>query len=270
MLCEASTPDELAFAIEANHDDVYLNIARQVTGVTLDIAPDRTLCYTGLPHPSLNMVLASRMTTEQALPRILEAIAFFKARATPMTWMVTERSQPMDLVDQLLDCGLLFRYSMPGMARPIRGTNCETPEGLEVGEVLCGEDMKAHCQLVGTGFGLNWSIVPSFEKACLALGWGPNSSSRHFYVKLGGEMIGVSTLQLSQGIAGVYSVATRPDCRGRGIGTLMTQVAMNAAQEMGYQMAGLQASSMGLAMYRRMGFRQYCRFDVYGMNPSQT
>ena len=53
---------------------------------------------------------------------------------------------------------------------------------------------------------------------------------------------------------GVYSVATAPTMRGRGIGTAMTWHVLSDADP-GWELAVLQASEMSQPVYERMGFR---------------
>lgn len=71
-----------------------------------------------------------------------------------------------------------------------------------------------------------------------------------------GEPVASSMLATTRsvGLAGVYSVATRPAHRGRGFGTALTAAALAAAREQGYDTAVLEPSPSGESMYRRMGF----------------
>jgi predicted acetyltransferase len=73
---------------------------------------------------------------------------------------------------------------------------------------------------------------------------------------LAGEPVGTSMLATTRsvGLAGVYSVVTRPVHRGRGFGTALTAAALIAAREQVYDTAVLEPSLSGAPMYRRMGF----------------
>jgi predicted acetyltransferase len=62
------------------------------------------------------------------------------------------------------------------------------------------------------------------------------------------------------GLAGVYSVATRPLHRGRGFGTALTRAALLEARASGYDTAVLEPSPMGAPMYRRMGFEPFASY----------
>ena len=54
--------------------------------------------------------------------------------------------------------------------------------------------------------------------------------------------------------AGVFFVTTDPAWRGRGVGTAMTAAAIRSAAAAGARSAVLDASPLGLSIYRRLGF----------------
>ena len=62
------------------------------------------------------------------------------------------------------------------------------------------------------------------------------------------------------GLAGTYSVATRPAHRGRGFGTAVTAAALNEAVRQGYETAVLEPSPSGARLYRRMGFAPFTSY----------
>ncbi len=76
-------------------------------------------------------------------------------------------------------------------------------------------------------------------------------------------VVATASLVLSAGVAGLYSVMTLPEVQRRGIGTLMTVVPLRAARARGYRVGVLQSSPMGLSLYRRLGFQEYCRIAGY-------
>jgi ribosomal protein S18 acetylase RimI-like enzyme len=66
----------------------------------------------------------------------------------------------------------------------------------------------------------------------------------------------------SDGVAGVYWVATARAMRGRGLGEACTRAVTHAGFAMGARFATLQASEMGAPLYARLGFvtRWQCRW----------
>ena len=55
---------------------------------------------------------------------------------------------------------------------------------------------------------------------------------------------------------------TVPDARQKGAGTALTLAAMREGLADGYHFARLQSSAMGLPIYQRLGFREYCTFGT--------
>jgi len=86
----------------------------------------------------------------------------------------------------------------------------------------------------------------------------------HFYLsRLNSQPVATSLLFLGGGVAGIYNVATLPEARKQGIGTALTLFPLLQAREHGYRIGTLQSTEMGLHVYQRLGFREYCAFSVY-------
>jgi GNAT superfamily N-acetyltransferase len=64
----------------------------------------------------------------------------------------------------------------------------------------------------------------------------------------------------SDGLIGIYAVATTPDARGHGFGEALTWAAVRSRPDLP---AALQASPMGRPVYGRMGFEQVGTFTVW-------
>jgi GNAT superfamily N-acetyltransferase len=58
-------------------------------------------------------------------------------------------------------------------------------------------------------------------------------------------------------IAGIYLVGTLPQYRNKGFGMKITQQVLQDAREMGCKLAVLQASAMGVNIYKKIGFGEY-------------
>lgn len=71
---------------------------------------------------------------------------------------------------------------------------------------------------------------------------------------LDGDPVAGAQTVLSHGIAGVYWVGTLAEARGRGLGDAVTRAVTNRAFSLGATANSLQASSMGEAIYARMGY----------------
>jgi hypothetical protein len=68
---------------------------------------------------------------------------------------------------------------------------------------------------------------------------------------------------VTDGVAGLYWVATAPWARGRGLGAACAWHVTAAGFDLGAQMACLQASQMGARMWRSLGFAEVTRYQRY-------
>jgi predicted acetyltransferase len=65
----------------------------------------------------------------------------------------------------------------------------------------------------------------------------------------------------SHGIAGIYWVGTRPDQQRRGLAEAITRHASNEAFDRGAACVILQATQFGEPVYRRIGYREFSRYQ---------
>ncbi|MBX4335400.1 GNAT family N-acetyltransferase [Candidatus Bartonella raoultii] len=65
------------------------------------------------------------------------------------------------------------------------------------------------------------------------------------------------------GVDGVYDIVTNPDFQKRGVGTLMTKIAIEHLKRKKCHVIGMQASNEGIGIYKKLGFINFGEFRVY-------
>jgi GNAT superfamily N-acetyltransferase len=88
--------------------------------------------------------------------------------------------------------------------------------------------------------------------------------------RVDGEPVSCAVLYRTGVVAGVYWVSTLATARRRGLAALVTAAVVNEGFRRGCRMAVLQASSMGVGLYRQMGFVEYHRHRRYVRTPQDA
>jgi GNAT superfamily N-acetyltransferase len=194
----------------------------------------------------------------------------FRACGLPGTWHVGPTTRPTDLGERLLARGFTGGWSDAGMAADLRALREDqpVPAGLRIARVRDARELDAWVR--------TRALDPEGELESrwvagtyLAIGLGDDVPWRHYVGWLDGRPVATATLFLGAGVAGVYFVLTVPEARRRGIGAAITLAALREARDLGYRLGVLGASAMGLPLYRRLGFEEYCRLAVYEWHPDR-
>ena len=112
-------------------------------------------------------------------------------------------------------------------------------------------------------------IQPCFD-IYAGLGIDPQAPLQHFLGMLDGEPVATSSFFVGAGVVSAQHVTTLESARRQGMGAAMTLAALHAARDQGHRVAVLISSSMAVDVYRRLGFKEYCAFDLYawsGVSP---
>ncbi len=156
-----------------------------------------------------------------------------------------------------------------GMAVDLRALqDAPTQANLKVKRVDAVEDFGKWIQALAKVFEFPDESIAPLTATLGKLGVDENGKWHHYIGMLDGKIVGTSSMFLGSGVAGVYNVATLPEARRRGLGTALTLVPLRDARERGYCISILHASEMGLGIYRRLGFKEYCKISHYVYLPS--
>lgn len=186
----------------------------------------------------------------------------------PRTIMTGPSSVPNNYDTYFNKFGIVRKYEAVGMAINLTEIDLkvESINNLKI-SILDEEELLLNwCEIVcvelfrksSSGF-----IEDFYNTIKLAL---TRENFKCFVAKEKGEIVATSFLYLNNDIAGVYFVATQKEYRNKGIGKLITKAPLVYAKELGYSIATLQASPLGEIIYKKIGFKEFCRLGRYQLN----
>lgn len=217
-----------------------------------------------------NSIMDARLDGKDVDSTIQAVIADGQAHGVPLLWWTGPSTRPRNLDKKLIEHGFKLDEDSPGMALDLeKMIEKPAPPKFEIRLARKDPEWKQWSTTMAQGFEAppeatfvveEWSkflSVTNPETTFAYTGW------------LDGIPVGVSLMILAAGSAGIYSVATIPSARGKGVGRYMTQYPLQQANLLGFKIGVLEASDMGLPVYQSLGFQKYCRISSYRWSPKK-
>jgi ribosomal protein S18 acetylase RimI-like enzyme len=257
------TPRALGNAVEENLSALWPSWA-PCEGVTYEKSPRWRRIVSTVPHPAFNHLYGLVFDDEQPGHVLEEALAPFRKERLPcFCWLeppTAHRHRPL-----FESAGLEPLFSAPGMAALLDegALSSDGPAGLAVEDVASEQELAAWCAIVSGASGFSAAAAEAWELLHRCIPFGPGSARRHFLGIRNGEPVGTSSLFFAGGVAGLYSVTVARQHRRRGVGTALSTAALETARREGFLAAVLASTVDGAGIYRRLGFREYRRWDCF-------
>jgi len=203
---------------------------------------------TGIPFYFFNGVINSHISSEIAIKKIKDNITFFEKRQVPFLWVLSPSSTPKNMGELLIKNGFILD-KLQGMAYNLKILGIESAllNEVEIIKIENMETLKVWNDTILTGFAF------------------PSASA--FLAYYDGNPVASSLVLYKAGVAGIHLVTTLEEARGKGIGTAITRAPLNEAKKLGYEIAILHSTEMGLNMYKQMGFKEYCTIELFIWEP---
>lgn len=207
-----------------------------------------------------NYIFYSNFDIKDVDNELSQVISKINDGELPCEWVVGPKSKPINLCNYLEKNNFVKQYDMAGMAINIMDmdTSVTIPKDVNIVAADNEEMIKLWADVVSKGL---WN-GNTFE-ACLFENLIHDPNFKFYLAFLNGEPVASSMLQLSKGVASIDMVSTLRKYWHMGIGTAMTKIPLLYAKDKGYKIGVLQASEAGEHGYRKIGFEEYCRFNVY-------
>lgn len=219
---------------------------------------------TGVPFRGMNTIIRTKLTRDNVDEMIEETVAHFKSKKIKsFTWWVEPGTKPTNLRSRLLAHDFTYDEGPPGMAVNLLALNEDitAPSDLIIKHVRDAGTLKQWVSTLIRGFGLPDNNEGVFFDLFMGLGF--DLPLRNYVGFLNGEPIATAELFLGAGVAGIYGVVTVPEARRQGIGAALTLAPLREARAIGYRIGVLDSSEMGVGVYRRLGFQEYCKMSHY-------
>lgn len=255
------SPAALGSAVEENASSLWPSWAAW-KAVTFTSHGHWRRILSSVHHPAFNQLYGLDLDTKDPAAVLAGALAPFREAGLPcFCWVDPVTGQRhRRLLD---DAGLEYLFAAPGMAVALKNTAAyaTAPPDLTVQEVATEEDLEAWCATVGAASDFSPEAAGAWLELHQCIPFGPGTARRHFIGRLDGKAVGTSSLLFAGGVAGLYSVTVPHEFRRRGFGTALSTAALATARREGFRAAALVSTSSGLGIYRRLGFREYRRWE---------
>lgn len=221
---------------------------------------------TGAEVPLFNCVIKTQFNNgeDTVRTRVAEILDEFKQRKVPVLWIRNPSSTPNNLPKYLKEKGMKKLDRMVGMAMDLNNLELiEKPEELVIREADTPELLDAWIYVNEKGFIYPKAASQCFKELYVDTGHLKAMPLYNYVGLIHNKPVSASSLFLADGVAGIYNVATVTERWGRGLARQMTQHALLVARNWGYNIGVLHASTMGKSLYKKMGFKEYCVFDLF-------
>jgi ribosomal protein S18 acetylase RimI-like enzyme len=226
---------------------------------------DMVSTLTNIPSALFNNVLKAQLKSDNIEERIDTVLERARMRNIPMSWWIGPSTTPSKLGLYLEAQGWTLADSNSGMATDLHALidNLPKPDGLRIDEVANVETLRAWGHVTTSVYEFPELAKEPWFDIHLSMGLGTEQPWRHYIAWLDGQPVAAASLFLGAGVAGIANVATLPEARRQGIGGTITLEPLREARRMGYRVGILFASEMGKGLYRKLGFREYCKGTEY-------
>jgi len=257
--------EEIIHQVELNLWETWANFGRGPE-CTLHDEDDVLWFETPIPIIPYNTVL--RFQVEQDVEQRIDALVqgYAKRNVAPL-WIVHPSSVPTDLPKCLQKRGYQEIEIAPCMARSLENDLSETPpipDGVEIREAIEEKDVMELYGLAAWRWGVPDEYRPQLKKIFEEFKVGERTTNTRFWLAWkDGVPISKVALYNGSGSAGIYAVATKPEARGLGVASILVNVALQAAREMGHKLAVLDSSPLAEKLYQRLGFTTIAPLRLY-------
>lgn len=254
--------EQAALALDANII-AFGTLLSTLPHATLHDEPGLLWFETGVAGSIFNGVLQTQLPPEELPAAIERVLAHFQQRHLPFHWHIGPCSQSTDFGKLLEAHGINHDEDEPGMAVDLHAfhEDMPLPSNIDIYSVVTEKQIQQWART--TYCGAPEEDIQHVFTIYSGLPLDPQGPLHLYLAMLDDEPVATVALFFAAGVAYIGRVVTIHAFRRQGIGNLITLHAMQEARRAGYRIAVLNASPMGINIYRRLGFRECCLIRTY-------
>jgi GNAT superfamily N-acetyltransferase len=252
-------------AFEANLWDRASFLAKARKEAEVQDSADLLLVDSGLPSKALNIVGRSTLHPRFAIDRIEAAVKRFRAKSSPLTWILGPLSGHGTMEPALKDLGLACAEEEWMMAMPLDTGNVPgtLPSGFDIKRVATNAQLEQFADVLGGSTTPPDDSIKTFFTDTKEAAIAPASPLRLYVGYVNNEPVAVLEAFSAHGIICFYAMAALASTRGKGYAGALLLSALKEAKKAGLRFAGLQTPEAGRALYERIGFKPVGRIASY-------
>ncbi len=232
----------------------------------LNISKTHIRLLTGLPHPFANLLMPADMSPEEFESLLQETEQWSRKQQAPVAMILFPEIIPDTFSRLAMGRDWLLLDKMPGMWLAIEDATAlpELAAGVRITVTHDESTLAASVLALAEGYPVPPEVADLWMRGFQLAGAAHGGRLANFVATVGDEPAACASLNLRNGVAGIYCVATREAYRRRGLGAAVTLAAVEHARKLGASHALLHATEMGHPVYRRIGFATRNQIPVLG------
>lgn len=223
-----------------------------------------------MPISDMNWVFNEKPLNHDHVKDIFEIKEYYHRINLRFWWWVYPRGQSSETKRILQDAGLYLFAKVPCLAATLNESLLDDnpTDDIKILQVRSHEDLLNWKNVSFDGFEMPACAREQYDAFISSFTLDDQSPQKLFMAYLDEKPVATSLLFTHKGTAGIYYVSTLPPYRNRGCGLKITQAAMQSAKQSGYVEVVLQATPLGVRVYQRAGFQEYCQAEIYKLKAS--
>ncbi|MFN8443514.1 MAG: GNAT family N-acetyltransferase [Caldilineaceae bacterium] len=256
---------ETSDAVRKNFEEKASYLARLMPGMSVIEQESFLLVDSGVASDTFNVLVAR--TLSDPAPLIRNGVDYFLQKRLPMAlWYWEDTIDAADL-RTLLDYGLTTNEIDVAMVADLEEANLQVtlPTELTIKLVENPEELQEFANVLVRLFGNSAEAqgVAAYFQQLRHFAAEQFPDMRYYIGLYQNQVVATGTLFVGSETIGIYDIVTDERFRRKGIGSAMFAHLLNEAGRWGRRYAVLQASSDGIGIYARAGFRAAGNVHVF-------